>query len=76
MSGLLEKAKRQFHRGDLKIALATAGRAMQQDRRNPETYFLLAAIHEQQGDIEAAAASAETTRSPAAYTSCSAANAN
>ncbi len=55
MSGLLEKAKRQFHRGDLKIALATAGRAMQQNRRDPETHFLFAAIHEQQGNIEAAA---------------------
>ncbi len=55
MSGLLEKAKRQFNRGDLKIAQATLGRAIREDRRNPEAHILLATIHEQQGDLEEAA---------------------
>ena len=55
MSGLLEKAKRQFHRGDLKIAQATLGRAIREDRSNPEAHILLATIHEQQGDLEEAA---------------------
>jgi predicted O-linked N-acetylglucosamine transferase (SPINDLY family) len=55
MAALLEKATQQYNRGDLKIALATLRRLLQQERRNLNAHLLAGTIHEQQGNLAEAA---------------------
>ena len=55
MAALLDKAFDQYYRGDLKIALATLRRLLQQERRNLNAHLLAGTIHEQQGNLLEAA---------------------
>ncbi len=55
MAALLDKAFDQYNRGDLKIALATLRRLLQQERRNLNAHLLAGTIHEQQGNLLEAA---------------------
>lgn len=55
MAALLEKATQQFQRGDIKIALATVRRLLQQERRSLNGHLLAGTIHESQGNLAEAA---------------------
>ncbi len=55
MTALLDQAKQEFNRGELKQALATLYKLMETERRDPQAFILAATICERLGDRAMAA---------------------
>jgi len=55
VTALLDQAKQEFNRGELKQALATLYKLMETDRRDPQAFILAATICERLGDRAMAA---------------------